>query len=146
MITFLVFILFCWKYVWPALLGIMQEREERIAAGLTAAEKASKDLELAQAKSDEALTDAKQQASEIVEQANKRAQQIVEDAKAQAVTEADRIKTSAQAEVDRQVSQAREELRQKVAVLAITGAEKVLEREVDKSAHDALLTQLSKEL
>lgn len=146
MVTFLVFIWFCYKYVWPPLLGIMQEREARIAAGLTAAEKANKDLALAQEKSDEALNDAKAQASEIVDQANKRAQQMIEDAKSQAQAEADRIKTSAQAEVDRQVSQAREELRQKVAVLAITGAEKVLEREVDKSSHDALLTQLSNEL
>ncbi|WNO09115.1 F0F1 ATP synthase subunit B [Teredinibacter sp. KSP-S5-2] len=145
-LTFLVFIAFCMKYVWPALLGIMQEREERIAAGLEAANRADKDLKLAQKRSNEQLHEAKVQAATIVEQANKRAAQIVDEAKEAAHQEADRIKAQAQAEVERQVSQAREELRGKVSVLALAGAEKILGASVDAKAHEAMLEKLAAEL
>lgn len=145
-LTFLVFIAFCMKYVWPALLGIMQEREERIAAGLEAANRADKDLKLAQKRANEQLHEAKVQAATIVEQANKRAAQIVDEAKEAAHQEADRIKAQAQAEVERQVSQAREELRGKVSVLALAGAEKILGASVDAKAHEAMLEKLAAEL
>lgn len=145
-LTFLVFVFFCMKYVWPALLGVMQEREERIAHGLQAADRADKDLELAQKKATEKLKEAKEQAATILEQANKRANQIVEEAKSAAVVEADRIKAQAQAEVARQVSQAREELRGKVATLALSGAEKILGSSIDIKAHNAMLEKLAADL
>lgn len=145
-ITFLFFILFCMKYVWPALIGAMQEREQKIAKGLENAEKADKDLELAKAEAGHKLTEAKSQAAALVEQANKRASQIIDDAKAQAQSEAERIKAAANAEVERQVSQAREELRGKVSVLAIAGAEKILGNSVDATAHNAMLDKLAADL
>ncbi|MFL0811028.1 MAG: F0F1 ATP synthase subunit B [Agarilytica sp.] len=145
-LTFLVFVIFCMKFVWPALLGVMQEREQRIAQGLENADKADKDLELAKKNAVEQMGEAKQQAATIVEQANKRAAQIVDEAKESAVAEADRIKAQAQAEVERQVSQAREELRAKVSELAVTGAEKILGASVDASAHNAMLEKLAAEL
>ncbi len=145
-LTFIVFVLFCMKYVWPQLIALMEDREQRIAKGLEAAEKADKDLELAKIEVAKALKDAKEQAASILDQANKRAAQIVEDAKVSAVEEADRIKHAAHAEVDRQVSQATEELRSKVAVLAIAGAEKVLGAEVDAKAHNDMLTKLAANL
>ena len=145
-LTFIVFVLFCMKYVWPALLSVMEEREKRIADGLEAANRADKDLELAQKKATEQLKEAKEQAAEIVEQANKRATQIVEEAKEQAVVEADRVKAAAEAEIEREVSQAREELRGKVAQLAIVGAEKVLGSSIDSKAHNDMLDKLAAEL
>lgn len=145
-LTFIVFVLFCMKYVWPALLSVMEEREKRIADGLEAANKADKDLELAKKKAGEQLREAKEQAAAIVDQANKRASQIVDEAKGQAVVEADRIKAAAQAEIEREVSQAREELRTKLAGLAVVGAEKVLGSSVDASAHNEMLEKLAAEL
>ena len=145
-ITFLFFILFFMKVVWPALLGVMQAREQKIAKGLENAERADKDLELAKEEAGKKLTKAKSQAATIVEQANKRASQIVDEAKVQAQLEAERIKTAAHAEVDRQVSQAREELRRKVSVLAIAGAEKILGASVDANAHNTMLDKLAAEL
>ena len=145
-ITFLFFILFCMKVVCPALLGVMQAREQKIAKGLENAERADKDLELAKEEAGKKLTKAKSQAATIVEQANKRASQIVDEAKVQAQLEAERIKTAAHAEVDRQVSQAREELRRKVSVLAIAGAEKILGASVDANAHNTMLDKLAAEL
>ena len=145
-ITFIAFVFFCMKVVWPALLGVMEAREQKIAKGLEDAEKADKDLELAKAEAGKQLREAKEQASAIVEQANKRAAQIVDEAKEQAVVEAERIKAAANADVERQVSQAREELRGKVAVLAVTGAEKILGSSVDANAHNAMLDKLAAEL
>lgn len=145
-LTFLVFVFFCMKFIWPAILGVMQEREARIAQGLDNAEKADKDRELAKKNAVEQMKEAKGQAATIVEQANKRANQIVEEAKVAATVEADRIKVQAAAEVERQVGQAREELRAQVSRLAVAGAEKILGSSVDVSAHNAMLEKLAAEL
>lgn len=145
-LTFLFFIAFCMKYVWPALLDMMEKREKRIADGLQAAELADKDLKLAKQQAGERLKEAKDQAASIIEQANKRANQIVDEAKEQAVAESDRIKAAAHAEVEQEVSQAREALRGKVASLALAGAEKILGSSVDAKAHESMLNKLSAEL
>lgn len=145
-IAFILFVLFCMKYVWPALLSVMQAREKRITEGLEMAERADKDLELAKQKVVQQLKEAKEQASVIVEQANKRANQIIEEAKEQAVQEGQRIKASAQAEVDREIARAREQLRTQVTVLALIGAEKVLGRTIDPSVHNEMLDKLAAEL
>lgn len=145
-ITFLIFVLFCMKYVWPALLAVMEAREKRIGDGLEAAEQAGKDLELAKQGAAQQLKEAKEQASAIVEQANKRAHQIVEQAKLQAEQEVKRVKVSAQAAVDREVAVAREQLRGKVASLALIGAERVLGKAIDIKAHNDMLDKLAAEL
>lgn len=145
-ITFFIFVIFCMKYVWPPILGAMQAREKRIEEGLQAAERADKDLELAQKKAMDQVREAKEQAATIVDQANKRANQMVEEAKEQAKEEAGRIKTAAQAEIDQELSQAKEALRAQVAVLALAGAEKVLGDSVDASKHAAMLDKLAAEL
>ena len=145
-ITFLIFIAFCWKYVWPALIGVMKEREDKIAAGLEAAERADKDLELAKKKAASELHEAKQQAAAIVESANKRANQIIDEAKQQAVAEADRVKAAANAEVEQMVNRAKEELRGKVAALALAGASQVLQKNIDSAANTELVEKLANEL
>lgn len=145
-ITFIIFVLFCMKYVWPALLSVMHAREQRIAEGLQAAERADKDLELAKQRVSKQLKEAKDQAAVIIEQANKRSNQIIEQAKAQAETEAERIKAAAVAEMEREVARAREQLREKVATLALVGAEKILATTIDVSAHNQMLDQLAAEL
>ncbi len=145
-LTFLAFVFFCMKFVWPVLLSVMQDREKRIADGLMAAERADKDLELAQQRATQRLKEAKEQAASIIDQANKRASQIVDEAKEQAVAEGARIKAAASAEVEREVSQAREELRGKVASLALVGAEKVLGASIDASVHNAMLNKLAADL
>lgn len=145
-ITFFIFIAFCWKYVWPALIGIMEEREAKIAAGLEAAERADKDLELAQKKATQELHDAKQQAAAIVDSANKRANQIIDEAKEQATAEANRVKAAAEAEVEQMVNRAKEDLRGKVAALALAGASQVLQKNIDQAANTELVDKLAAEL
>ncbi|MBX2858711.1 MAG: F0F1 ATP synthase subunit B [Cellvibrionaceae bacterium] len=145
-LTFLFFIAFCMRYVWPALLDMMEKREDRITKGLQAADRADKDLELAKQQAAKQLKDAKDQAVVIIDQANKRAAQIVEEAKDQARSEGERIKTAAHAEVEQEINQAREALRGKVSVLALAGAEKILGASVDAKVHSSMLEKLSAEL
>jgi len=145
-IAFAIFVMFCMKYVWPPITGAMAERKKKIADGLDAAERAERDLRLAQEKVADDMRESKEQVAAIIEQANKRANQIVEDAKEQARQEADRIKASAYSEIDQEVNRAKEELRAKVAMLAFAGAEKILEASVDQKAHAKLVDKLAAEL
>lgn len=146
MIFFVIFVLFCMKFVWPPITNAMAERAKKIADGLAAADRADKDLELAKEKASADLKEAKAQAAEIIEQAKKRADQMVEEAKDKAKEEADRVLASAEAEVEQQVAQAKEALRTQVAVLAISGAEKILETSVDASLHGDILDKLATQL
>lgn len=145
-ITFFVFIWFCKSYIWPALIGVMEERENKIAEGLRTAERAQKDLELAQKNATDQMSEAKTQAAEIIEQANKRANAMIEEAKTQAKVEADKVVAKAQAEIEQETNRAREELRSKVATLALAGAEQVLQSSIDMNAHKAIVDKFSAQL
>ena len=146
MIAFICFVVFCMKYVWPPIIAAMAEREQKIADGLAAADRASHDLELAQQKVVERLKEAKEEASSIVDAANKRGNQLVEEAKNAAIVEADRVKAAAQAEIAQESNRAREQLRGQVAALSLAGAEKVLGAAIDQSAHADLVEKLASEL
>jgi F-type H+-transporting ATPase subunit b len=146
MLAFVGFVVFCMKYVWPPIIAAMQEREQKIADGLAAADRASHDLELAQEKAVERLKEAKEEAAGIIDSANKRANQLVEEAKDIAVVEADRVKASAQAEIEQETNRAREQLRTQVAALSLAGAEKVLGAAIDQEAHNELVEKLAAEL
>jgi len=145
-IAFFIFVVFCMKYVWPPITGALAERKKKIAEGLDAADRAKRDLQLAQEKAADGMRASKEEAAAIIEQANKRANQIIEEAKQQARVEADRVKASAQAEIEQDVNNAREVLRAQVATLAIAGAEKILEAAVDEKAHAKLVEKLAAEL
>lgn len=146
MIAFICFVVFCMKYVWPPIIAAMAEREQKIADGLAAADRANHDLELAQQKAVERLKEAKEEASSIVDAANKRGNQLVEEAKNAAIVEADRVKAAAQAEIAQESNRAREQLRGQVAALSLAGAEKVLGAAIDQSAHADLVEKLASEL
>lgn len=141
-ITFLIFVWFCMKFIWPPIINALEERKKKIADGIAAAERGEEEQELAQKRAAEVLHDAKQQAQEIISQAQKRASEIVDEAKSDARSEGDRLVAAAQAEIEQEVNRAREALRSQVAGLAIAGAGKVLEREIDEKAHSDLLNEL----
>jgi len=146
MVTFAFFVWFCMKFVWPIILQAMEERQQKIADGLDAADRALHDLEQAQNKASDQMQEAKQEAAGIIDQANKRAVQIIEEAKQQAVTEGERLKVAAQAEIEQEVNRAKEELRATVAGLALAGAEKVLEASIDEKSNRALVDKLAAQL
>ncbi len=145
-IGFVLFVAFCMKYVWPPLRDALHERQKKIADGLAAAERGEHEEELAQQRAAEKLREAKDQAAEIVNQAQRRSNEIVEEAKQQARTEADRIKQQAQAEVEQEVTRAREQLRGEVVGLAVTGAERVLQAEIDQDKHARVVDDLVESL
>ena len=145
-VTFAVLILVIVKFVWPPLLKAIETRQKEIADGLEAAQEGKSALENASKKSEATLNEAKQKASEIIAQAEKRANEIVEEAKGTAKAEGERIIESARSEIEQEVNRAKEGLRAQVSVLAISGAEKILRKEIDAKAHTAILTQLAAEL
>ena len=141
--------LFIWitmKYVWPPLQKAMADRQKQIADGLSAAERGKQEQEIAAKRSADALRDAKEKASEVIAAADKRAAQIVEDAKGQAKVEADKVVAGAKAEIEQEVERAKQQLRERVAELAIAGAEKILKKEVNAAAHTDMLASLKQGL
>jgi F-type H+-transporting ATPase subunit b len=145
-IAFFFFAWFCMKYVWPPVTSALRERQKKIAEGLDAADRAERDLQLAQEKATENMRKGKEEAAAIIEQANKRANQIIDEAKEKALEEANRVKAAKEAELEQEVNQAREALRSQVATLALAGAEKVLEASIDEKAHAQLVEKLAAEL
>ena len=145
-ITFIVFVWFCMKFIWPPVMHALEERRKKIADGLAAAEHGKHEEEMAEERAKEILREAKDQAGEIINRADKRAAEIVEEAKGDAREEGARLLTAARAEIDQEVTRAREDLRGKVVSIALAGAGKVLEREVDESAHDELMNKLAAEI
>ena len=145
-LAFILFVWFCMKFVWPPMMAAIEKRQKEIADGLSSAERAKKDLDLAQNKAMEQIKEAKQQAAEIIEQANKRRAQIIDEANQDAMGERENILTQARAEIEAERNRAKEELRKHVALLAVAGAEKILERQIDKAANSDLVDKLIAEL
>jgi len=142
-ITFFVFVWFCMKFVWPPIMQALAARQKRIADGLAAAERGVHEQELAEKRAKDLLVEAKGQSVEIINLAQKRASEIVEEAKGDARAEGDRLLTAARAEIDQEVNRAKEQLRAQVAIIVVTGAEKVLGREIDAAAHAGMLNELA---
>lgn len=145
-ITFLVFVWFCWKFIWPPVIDAMRERQKAIAEGLAAAERAERDLELAQDRATDQMRDAKAEAQKIIDQARHQATQMIETAKNDARAEGERLKEAQVAELEQEVNRAKEALRGQVASLALVGAERVLGATIDADRHSQLLEQLAADL
>jgi F-type H+-transporting ATPase subunit b len=145
-ITFIVFVWFCMKFVWPPIMHALDERRKKIADGLAAADRGKHEKELAEERAKEILHEAKAQAGEIINRADKRAAEIVDEARDDARAEGDRLMTAAAAEIEQEVNRVKEDLREQVVSIALAGAGKVLEREVNESAHAELLNKLAAEI
>lgn len=146
LITFAILVWFTMKYVWPPITKAMSEREKKIAAGLEAALRSQRELENAEHKALSILNDAKRDAAVIIDQAHKRSTQLIEEAKETAKQEGSRLIEHAKHEIGREVTTAKEILRKQLAVLAIAGAEKIIQRNLDASAQMGLLDELVAEI
>lgn len=146
MFSFGLFVWFCWKFVWPPMIRALHERQVKIADGLAAAERGQQEHKLAEQRATEIMKQAKQEAADLLAQAQKRGSQLVEEAKGAARTESERIKQAAQAEIQQEMNRAKETLRTRVAELAIAGAERILQQEVDAKAHKKALAELAGQL
>lgn len=146
LIVFGILVWFTMKFVWPPIVKALDERAEKVAEGLAAAERGKSDFEQAEKRVAEILAEGRTQVTDMVANAEKRAAQIVEEAKQQAADEAARIMAQAKADVEQEANRAREALREQVAALAVKGAESILRAEVDVSRHAQMLATLKQEL
>ncbi|PSB92465.1 F0F1 ATP synthase subunit B [Candidatus Pandoraea novymonadis] len=145
-VVFLILAWFTMRFVWPPLISAIDERAKKIADGLAAADKGKAQLEAANKRSNQALSEAREEGAKRIADAEKRAQVVATEIKQAAEGEAARIIANAKAEADQQTRYAREVLRGEVAGLVVKGAEQILRREIDANAHAKLLAQLEAEL
>lgn len=146
LITFIVLVVFIMLYVWPPITNALKERQKTIAAGLEAGERGKRELTDAAYKALNIVRDAKIEAAALIDQAQKRTVQMIEEAKEEAKQEAARVLERAQGEIIREVNQAKEGMRKQLATLAIAGAEKIIQRNLDASAQTALLNEFVAEI
>ena len=145
-VVFFLLGLFTMKFVWPPIMNALDERRQKIADGLAAADKAKTELASANKRVEAELSASRDQTAGLLADAERRAQAIVDEAKGRATQEAEKIMAAAQADAQQQVIKARETLREQVAGLAIKGAEQILRKEVNAAAHADLLSRLKTEL
>jgi F-type H+-transporting ATPase subunit b len=146
LITFVILVAFIMKYVWPPITKALSEREKTIAAGLEASERGKRELIDAEHKAINIIREAKVEAASVIDQAQKRTIQIIDEAKEDARQEASRVLERAQADIVREVNQAKEGMRKQLATLAVAGAEKIIQRNLDLSAQTALLDEFVAEI
>tara|TARA_A100001015_G_scaffold171879_1_gene191034 strand:+ start:74 stop:544 length:471 start_codon:yes stop_codon:yes gene_type:complete len=145
-VVMIVFVAICWRYIYPPILSVMQEREKKISDGLEAAKKADDSLEEAKLAFDKELNQAKSEAAEILEKANTRASQIVGDASKKAESEAEKIMASASMAIENETNKAKEELREQMSDIIIDTTQKILGDEISEEKHEAILKKAAEEL
>jgi F-type H+-transporting ATPase subunit b len=145
-VVMIVFVAICWKYIYPPILEVMQEREKKISDGLEAAKKADDSLEEAKLAFDKEMDQAKAEAAEILKKANARASQIVGDASSKAEEEAEKIMTSASTSIENETNKAKEGLRQQMSDIIIDTTQKILGDEISPEKHDAILKKAAEDL
>ena len=145
-IVFAILVWFTMKFVWPPIATALDERANKIADGLAAADRARAELSSANKRVEDELATARTETAARLADAERRALVIVEEAKARATDEGGKIVAAAKAEAEQQTVKAREALREQVAALAVKGAEQILRREVNASVHADLLGRLKTEL
>jgi F-type H+-transporting ATPase subunit b len=145
-VVFFILVFVTMKFVWPPVMKALDERAERIANGLAAADRGKAEMAAAEKRIAAELASTRDESAKRIADAEKRALAIIEDAKQTANVEAARIIEGAKADAEQQITRAREELRGQVAALAVKGAEQILKREVNAAAHADLLSQLATEL
>jgi len=145
-IVFAILVWFTMKFVWPPIMKALDERAQKIADGLAAADKAKSELSVANKRVEEELGKSRNESAIRLAEAERRGQSLIEDAKAKAIEEGSKIIAAAKVEAEQQTVKARETLREQVAALAVKGAEQILRKEVNAGVHADLLGRLKTEL
>jgi len=146
MIVFAIFVWVVMSFIWPIILGAMNEREKKIASGLAAAEQGQKDLSEAKSRAEDVVKEARTRALAIESQARTQANQILDDARKAASPEGEKALAAAKSQIELESNRARDALRGQVVSLAVAGAKRVLEKEIDAKSHGELLDQLAAKL
>lgn len=145
-LVFMSFVWFTMRFVWPPLSKAMEERQDKIADGLAAAERGRRELELAQKRATDEIRHAKEKALDIIEKAHKRGAEIIEIAKSEAKEQAQNQAKLMHEQLAQETMRARLMLRTEVVNLACAGAEKILSKEIDKASNSELVDSLIEEI
>lgn len=146
MLVFALLVSAVMKWLWPQIIGAMEERARKIALGLAAAEKGQQQLAQANERSEAIIREARTRASQIIDHAQHRSNQLIEQAKGAATEEGARLVAAAQQQIELETTRARESLRKEVAQIAVSAASKLLEREIDPRKHADLLSKLATQI
>ena len=146
MIVFLLLVFFTMSFIWPPLMRVVEERQKKIAHGLAAADRGEQELQQARQGAEAILREARERAGQIIDQAQHRANDIVEQARTSASQEGQRLVASAQQQIGLEAARARESLRREVGEIVVAAASKLLEREIDPSAHRELIDKLAAQI
>lgn len=145
-VAFFIFTWTCWRFVWPPLVNAIRERQKTIADGIENAETAERNLAQSEQQADEIMRNARQEAQGVLDQARSQAAAMIEAAREEARTEGERLKAAGVAEIEQEANRIRENLRGDVAALAVQGAGRILESDIDEGKHRELLQKLAAEL
>jgi F-type H+-transporting ATPase subunit b len=145
-LVFIILIWFTFKFIWPPLLGAIEQRQKKIAEGLAAGEEGQQQLKQAHQDADVIIREARERAHKIIEQAQQRANEDIEQAKGTAKSEGERLVAAAQQQIELESTRARETLRHEVGSFAVQAASKLLEREIDPRAHADLIDKLAAQI
>ena len=146
MLVFIVFVGLTMKFIWPAMIRVLEARKKGIVNGLAAAEKGQRELKLAKIRAKKQLIEAKKEATCMIEQANRRAHYIIIKAKNKARKEEQHLIQLAKNEIEQEYNAAYAELLKQISSIAVAGAQKILQREVDKASNDRLINKLVSEI
>ena len=145
-IVFAILVWFTMRFIWPPITKALDERAQKIADGLAAADKARSELTAANQRVEAELARSRNETAALLADAERRGQQIVEEAKTRATEEGNKVLAAARAEAEQATVKAREALREQVAALAVRGAEQILRKEINPGVHAELLNRLKTEL
>lgn len=143
-ITFAVLVWVVMKFVWPPLMNAVETRQKEIADGLAAGERGRQELADAERERAAILSEAREKSSTLIHESEQRGNALVEAAKQEAESEKVRIVESGRREVAAERVAMQREMEEQLGLLILSGAEKVLRREVDASAHQEIIDSMKK--
>lgn len=145
LINFLLVLGLLMLFAYRPILRLMDQRAQRIRESLEASEQAREAAASSQEAVEAQLVEARREAQRIVEQAREAAERYRAEEMERARNEAETFVSRARADIERERDAAVEEVRSNFADLAMTAAERVVRRSLDRQAHEELITQVLEE-
>ena len=140
-IAFLLMVLILARWVYPRIMAVATEREQKIEAGVRAAAEAEKRLHEVTEEVQKTLDEARSQAREIVDRAHRTAVGETEDIIRKGRRDAEAQLQRARTEIDTERDKAVQEIRAQVGALVVSAASKVLGEAIDKRTHTRLIEE-----
>lgn len=132
-------------FAYRPILRLMDQRAERIRESLEASERAREEAASSQAAVEEQLVEARREGQRIMELAREAGERFRAEEMERARNEAENFVERARADIQRERDVVIEEVRASFGDLAMTAAERVVRRSLDRQAHEELITQVLEE-